>query len=115
NATGDILFAAGSVTDVSGRTIPIFDQSVSTWGGDIAVESAQGNIVPAADSTFNVSAIGNDAGSLTITATNSAGGRVSLAGLLLGSSTGTHVSGAFYVCAPNIGDFAHIKAKIDLG
>jgi filamentous hemagglutinin family protein len=115
NSTGDIMFAAGSVIDVSGRTIQISDQSVSTFGGDIVVESAQGNILQAADSTFNVSAIGNDAGSLKMTATNSAGGRVLLAGLLLGSSTGNHVSGAFDVRAQNIGDFANINAKLDSG
>jgi filamentous hemagglutinin family protein len=113
NAKGDIELGAGSLVDVSGRTIAIFDQFLSTWGGEVSVESTSGNIIQAANSTINVSATGNDAGSLTLTATNGPAGRVSLDGFLKGSSS--FLSGVFDLRAQNIGDFAKLNSDLDSG
>jgi filamentous hemagglutinin family protein len=114
-ATGNINLNADSRIDVSGLTVSMFDQKVPTFGGDVSLESTQGNIVQAASSVINVSAIGADAGSLTITATGASGGQVTLGGNLLGSSTGDFNAGAFDVRAQNVGDFTLLNQLLDIG
>jgi filamentous hemagglutinin family protein len=114
-ATGDIALNPNSRIDVSGLTASMFDQKVPTFGGDVSLESAQGNITQAALSSINVSATGNNAGSLTITATGSSAGSVSLDGILLGSSTGDFNGGSFDIRAQNPGDFTLLNQLLDTG
>ena len=90
----------------------MFDQNVATWGGDVALESTQGNVIQSAGSVINVSAIGNNAGTLDITATS---GQVQLAGTLLGSTTGNSNAGSFDVRAQTIGDFVALNVLLDTG
>jgi filamentous hemagglutinin family protein len=114
-ATGNINLNANSRIDVSGLTVSIFDQKVPTFGGNVSFESTQGNIIQARSSVINVSAIGADAGSLTITATGTSGGLVTLGGTVLGSSTGDFNAGAFDVRAQNVGDFTLLNHLLDTG
>jgi filamentous hemagglutinin family protein len=114
-ATGNINLNANSHLDVSGLTVSMFDQKVPTFGGDVSLESTQGNIIQVASSVINVSAIGADAGSLTITATGTSGGLVTLGGTVLGSSTGGFNAGAFDVRAQNVGDFALLNQLLGTG
>src|SRR5260221_212177 len=94
-ATGDITLNPNSRIDVSGLTVSMFDQKVPTFGGDVSLESTQGHVTQVALSVINLSAAGNNAGSLTITATGSSAGIVTLGGTLLGSSTGDFNGGGY--------------------
>lgn len=111
-ANGNIDLLSGATINVAGQVIPMFDQNVATWGGDVALESTQGSVIQAAGSIINVSAIGNNAGSLNITATS---GQVQIAGILLGSTTGNFNGGSFDVGAQTIGDFVALNALLDAG
>jgi filamentous hemagglutinin family protein len=115
SSTGDIALTSSSRIDVSGRVVPMFDQTVATWGGDVVLESAQGNITQAAGSVIDVTAVANNAGSLTLTATGTSGGGVTLNGTLLGNSTGSYNSGSFDVQAQNVGDFTGLNQLLDSG
>jgi len=114
-ATGNLSLNPGSRIDVSGLTVAMFDQKVPTFGGDVSLESTAGNITQASSSVINVSAIGDNAGSLTITATGTSGGLVSLGGTLLGSSTGDFNAGSFDLRAQNAGDFTLLNQLLDNG
>jgi filamentous hemagglutinin family protein len=114
-ATGDISLNSGSRIDVSGLTVAMFDQKVPTFGGYISLESTTGNITQARTSVVDVSAIGDNAGSLTITATGTSGGQVTLGGTLLGSSTGDFNAGSFAIRAQNAGDFTALNQLLDTG
>jgi filamentous hemagglutinin family protein len=114
-STGDINLTATSRIDVSGLTVPMFDQKVATWGGDVVMESGKGNIIQSAGSVINVSANGNDAGNLTLTATGKSGGQILLGGTLLGSSTDNFNAGFFDVRAQSIGDFTSLNQRLDAG
>jgi filamentous hemagglutinin family protein len=114
-ANGNIALNAGSLIDVSGLTVSMFDQKVPTFGGDIDLESTTGNIAMASSSIINVSAIGANAGGLTITATDASAGQVSLAGTLLGSSSGDFDGGSFNIRAQNVGDFITLNQLLDTG
>ena len=114
-ATGNINLNANSRIDVSGLTVSMFDEKEPTFGGDIALESTQGNITQAALSVINVSATGANAGTLTVTATGSSAGTVMLGGTILGSSTGSFDSGSFDLRAQNPGDFTALNQLLDAG
>ncbi|MFJ3048530.1 filamentous hemagglutinin family protein [Herbaspirillum chlorophenolicum] len=107
NAANDVVIANGALLDASGRTTTIQDQSVYGFGGDVIISSANGNVSQQAGSLIDVSATGNDAGSLSITAIG-AGGGVALGGTLRGGSTAvagdakTHADGAFIVNAQTL-------------
>ncbi|MBV8275115.1 MAG: filamentous hemagglutinin N-terminal domain-containing protein, partial [Verrucomicrobia bacterium] len=115
NATGNLSLNSGSRIDVSGLTVAMFDQSVPTFGGDVALESISGDITQFSSSVINVSATGVNAGSLTISATGTTGGIVSLGGTLLGSSTGNFNAGSFEIQAQNPGDFIALNLALDAG
>ncbi len=111
-ANGDINLLSGSQINVAGQVVPMFDQNAATWGGDVTLESSQGSVIQSALSVINVSAIGNNAGTLDITATS---GQVQIAGTLLGSTTGNFNAGSFDVRAQTIGDFVALNALLDTG
>ncbi len=114
-ATGNISLNANSSIDVSGLTVSMFDQKVPTFGGDVSLESTLGNITQAPLSLINVSASADNAGSLTITATSASAGQVTLAGTLLGSSTGDFNAGFFDIRAQHLGDFTTLNQLLDTG
>jgi filamentous hemagglutinin family protein len=129
NAANDIVIGTGAQLDASGQPVAIEGQTVYGFGGDIILSSAQGNVIQQAGSTIDVSATGNDAGSLTITAVG-AGGRVSLEGLLRGASTPVagdatvHADGSISIGAQTLAsgnaaglsdDFATLNQALDDG
>ncbi|MDI4236712.1 filamentous hemagglutinin N-terminal domain-containing protein [Bradyrhizobium sp. Arg237L] len=120
-ASGDITLGAASRIDLSGQAMPMFDVTKYSWGGDVLLESTYGNIVQAAGSIIDLSAINNDAGMLTLTATGTSNGQVTLAGALKASSGGGFNGGSFDIRAQKIGgdptnlsvDFATLNAVLD--
>ncbi|MDF3838485.1 filamentous hemagglutinin N-terminal domain-containing protein, partial [Cupriavidus basilensis] len=79
-ASGNILLGDRALLDLSGRTIPFFDVTKYSWGGDVVLESTHGNITQTAGSVIDLSAPGSDAGTLSLTATDAAAGVVRLGG-----------------------------------
>jgi filamentous hemagglutinin family protein len=129
-ADGDIVLQANSHLDLSGRATPMFDQTTYSFGGDVLFESTNGNVTQQAGSVIDVSAVGNNAGGLTITAVGAAAGQVLLDGTLLGASTpvvgatGSYTDGSFSVSAqtlasgnaPNLSDdFAALNQTLTGG
>ncbi|WP_342710701.1 filamentous hemagglutinin family protein [Bradyrhizobium sp. B124] len=113
NATHDVVLGANATVDLSGRGIAFFDVTKYSWGGDLILNSANGNIVQNAGSVIDVSAVNNAAGSIAAKAIDAAHGQVWFAGTLKGSSTGDYDSGQFTVAAQNFGDFAALNAKLN--
>lgn len=114
NATNGIDLLDGADIDLSGRAVTFFDVTKYSWGGDALFETTNGAITQAAGSTIDVSAHRADAGSVKLTATG-AGGRLDLAGALLGASDASYTSGAFDLRVRELADFAGLNAKLDQG
>ncbi len=96
-ADGDIMLTDATRIDMSGRTIVFNDIAKSSWGGDVVLESAGGNIVQAAGSRIDLSAKFNAAGTLRAVALDAAAGMVDLQGSILGSSSSTYDAGGVYM------------------
>jgi filamentous hemagglutinin family protein len=97
-ANGDIDIQAGSRIDLAGRPTTLVDQTEYSWGGDVTMSSANGGINQDAGSTIDVSAVDNNAGTLTFQAVGAGAGQgqVALNGVLLGAATlSPGVIGAF--------------------
>ncbi|MCA6112223.1 beta strand repeat-containing protein [Bradyrhizobium cenepequi] len=97
SATYDITLNDAARIDMAGRTIVFNDIAKSSWGGDVLLESSNGNILQAAGSTIDLSAKFNVAGTLSAVALNAAAGTVDLQGSILGSSSGTYDAGGTYM------------------
>ncbi|HVC59308.1 MAG TPA: filamentous hemagglutinin family protein [Acetobacteraceae bacterium] len=98
-SAGDIDLNSSSHLDLAGRTPSLFDQSLPSFGGAVVLQSANGNVTQAAGAVIDVSAAGNDAGSLSVTATGAAAGQVSLGGSILGSAPAGSTAGSFDLSA----------------
>ena len=114
SAIGDVTLGAGTRIDAAGRQIPLFDQTRATFGGDVVLTSAAGNVIQRAGASIDVSAIGADAGSLTITATAPGAGQVALGGPIAGSAGAGFIAGLFDVRAQGL-DFDAINATLNVG
>ncbi len=114
NAAGDITLASGATLDLAGHTTGFFDQTRSSWGGDVVLASAAGNIVQQPGSRIDISAAGNDAGTLLLTATQRGAGQVSLTGTISGNGAAGYASGLFDVRAQSL-DFAALNATLNEG
>ncbi|SFP34824.1 filamentous hemagglutinin family N-terminal domain-containing protein [Variovorax sp. PDC80] len=112
-ADGDIALGDGAAIDLAGRSIDFFDVRKSSWGGDLKLESAQGNIDLAAGSRVDVSAARQDAGSFSASAAN---GSVSLAGTLRAAGGGADFAdGRFALTTARLGDDAFAQLNRQLG
>ncbi|WP_370203194.1 filamentous haemagglutinin family protein [Alloalcanivorax venustensis] len=80
HADEDVELTEGSVLDVAGREVTFFDVTRHSFGGDVVLESRQGDVRQAAGATLDVSARGSDAGTVKATAAN---GQVALEGDLI--------------------------------
>lgn len=80
HADEDLELTEGSVLDVAGREVTFFDVTRHSFGGDLVLESRQGDVRQAAGATLDVSARGSDAGTVKATAAN---GQVALEGDLI--------------------------------
>lgn len=123
-AQGDVTLGDGAQIDLAGRKLDFFDTSKYSWGGDVGVSSANGNVRQAAGSRIDLSAVENRAGKLTIAALAPTGGVVSMAGKLLGSASGRYDAGGTFVPftaggvdirAQRIDDFAALNARLTEG
>ncbi len=124
SATGDITLGSNADVDLSGRVVPMFDQTEYSWGGDVSLASAQSNITQAAGSVIDVSAVDNTAGSVTAEAVATGAGQVAFDGTLFGSSTGGYEAGSITVDAQTLSsgsgsnltnDFATLNTALDNG
>ncbi|MCA6108467.1 filamentous haemagglutinin family protein [Bradyrhizobium cenepequi] len=114
NATGDVTLTERSRIDLSGRAVTFFDVTKYSWGGDLAMASADGAITQHAGSVIDVSAVRNQAGSVEAIALG-ANGTLVLNGTLRGSSTGDFRSGGFDGRARSFADFAGLNATLNDG
>ncbi|KAE9646592.1 filamentous haemagglutinin family protein [Pseudomonas sp. PB106] len=94
---GDLTLGSAAVLDMAGRTLPFNDVNKYSWGGDVSLYSANGNIRQAAGSRIDLSAKNNQAGNLTATALADAAGTVDLQGEILGGSSGYYDAGGTLV------------------
>ncbi|VVN32602.1 filamentous haemagglutinin family protein [Pseudomonas fluorescens] len=93
----DLNLASGAVLDLAGRTLPFNDVKKYSWGGDVSLYSANGNIRQAASSRIDLSAKNNQAGNLSAIALAEAAGIVDLQGEILGGSSGYYDAGGTLV------------------
>lgn len=120
SANGDIMLQAGSRLDLAGQATPIFDQTAYSFGGNVILASAQGNIIQQTGSVIDVSAVNNAAGSIVVTAAN---GAALIDGQVLGSSSAGYTAGSLSVTAQMLGgspsslsaDFAAFNAILNAG
>jgi len=96
-APGDVTLQDASRIDLAGRSKTFFDVTRYSWGGDLVIESARGNVQQAGGSVIDLSAQNNAAGSLSVTATDAAAGHVTLAGRIDGASSGRYDAGGSMV------------------
>jgi filamentous hemagglutinin family protein len=93
SAEDELALSPAARLDLAGRKITFNDVSKYSWGGDLILESRNGNIRQAVGSVIDLSAVNNQAGTLKATALAAAAGRVDLAGTILGSSSGYYDAG----------------------
>lgn len=94
---GDLTLGTSAVLDMAGRTLPFNDVSKYSWGGDVSLYSANGNIRQAAGSRIDLSAKNNQAGNLSVVALADAAGMVDLQGEIVGGSSGYYDAGGTLV------------------
>lgn len=94
---GDLTLGSAAVLDMAGRTLPFNDVNKYSWGGDVSLYSANGNIRQAAGSRIDLSAKNNQAGNLSAIALAEAAGTVDLQGEILGGSSGYYDAGGTLV------------------
>ncbi|SNT29557.1 filamentous hemagglutinin family protein [Sphingopyxis indica] len=109
NATGDIDLTDAAQLDLAGRTIAFEDVERHSWGGDVILESREGDIRQSAGSVIDLSAQNNHAGRLTAAALASTAGVVDLQGAILGSASGEHNAGGTMV--PYRGGSIELRAQ----
>lgn len=93
SATDDLTLADGALIDVAGRTFTFNDVTRYSAGGEVILQSRNGNIRQADGSSIDLSARNNQAGRLSAVALDEAAGIVDLQGRILGSSTGEYDAG----------------------
>lgn len=83
--------------DLAGRKVTFNDVNKYSWGGDLILESRNGDIRQAASSVIDLSATNNQGGSLKATALAAGAGIVDLRGSILGGSSGYYDAGGTLV------------------
>lgn len=120
-ADSDVTLGDHSLIDLSGREIALFDVKKYSWGGDLSLISASGDIRQAAGSIVDLSAVKNAAGTMTASALGETAGTVDLAGAILGSASGEYDAGGTMVPfdaaelsveAQSIADFAGLNTRL---
>lgn len=109
NATNDLTLTDGALIDMAGRAIVFNDLTQYSSGGEVILQSRNGNILQSADSRIDLSARNNRAGQLSAVALGSAGGMVDLQGSILGSSSGEYDAGGTYM--PYLAGEVEIQAQ----
>ena len=123
-ADGDVVLGAHARVDVAGRAVGIGDQVRYSWGGDVNLESAHGNVESAAGSLVDLSAQHNQTGTLTVTALDAAAGRIALQGNVSGVASGQRNvggtvvpfdGGGIVLAGQTIDDLAGLNARLTAG
>lgn len=124
NARQGMALGSHAVLDMAGRKINLFDVDKYSWGGDVALSSHEGDIVADAASRIDLSARNNRGGRLTVSALGPQGGRVDLAGTLLGGASGRYDAGGtevpydggeLVVRARQLQDFSGLNTRLTAG
>ncbi|MEI2262069.1 filamentous hemagglutinin family protein [Stenotrophomonas indicatrix] len=124
NARQDVALGSNAVLDMAGRKVSLFDVDKYSWGGDVALSSRDGDIVADAASRIDLSARNNRGGRLTVAALGAQGGRVDLAGTLLGGASGRYDAGGtevpydggeLVVRARQLQDFSGLNTRLTAG
>lgn len=124
NARQDVALGSNAVLDMAGRKVSLFDVDKYSWGGDVALSSRDGDIVADAASRIDLSARNNRGGRLTVAALGAQGGRVDLAGTLLGGASGRYDAGGTEVPydggelvlrARQLQDFSGLNTRLTAG
>nr|WP_313702498.1 filamentous hemagglutinin family protein [Achromobacter sp.] len=92
-----VLLTGASHIDVAGRAVAFNDVTRYSWGGDVILESSQGNIRQEAGSLIDISAQENNAGQLRAEALAATAGLVDLQGRIVGAVTGRYDAGGTLV------------------
>jgi len=121
-AANDVTIAGGARLDLSGRSVRMFDVIQHGWGGDVTIESVDGNVTIAGGSVIDLSAANNTAGSLSVTALE---GQVAMFGDVRGSTTGSYnagggavlpwLSGGVEIRGRTVLDFAGLNQRLNAG
>lgn len=123
-AQNGLTVGAHALLDLAGRKVSLFDADRYSWGGDVLLSSAAGDIHTDAASRIDLSARNNRGGRLTVTALGAQGGRVDLAGGVLGSASGRYDAGGTMVPydageavirARQLQDFAGLNTRLTAG
>ncbi|MHC8367505.1 filamentous hemagglutinin family protein [Pseudomonas sp. ZT5P21] len=97
DATNDLTLTDGALIDVAGRAIVFNDLTQYSGGGEVILQSRNGNIRQSAGSRIDLSARNNRAGQLSAVALDATAGLVDLQGSILGSSSGDYDAGGTYM------------------
>ncbi|VFR25120.1 Filamentous haemagglutinin family outer membrane protein associated with VreARI signalling system [plant metagenome] len=123
-AQQDIVLGDAARIDLAGREVSMHDVKRYSWGGDLVMKSAEGNITQAAGSVIDLSARFNRGGRLEATALGASAGAMRLAGTILGSASGLYDAGGTYVPydtaeitlrAQTLADFIGLNARLNQG
>ncbi|WP_210639094.1 filamentous hemagglutinin family protein [Pseudomonas sp. Tri1] len=109
SATDDLTLADEALIDVAGRTVTFNDVTRYSAGGEVILQSQNGNIRQADGSSIDFSARNNQAGRLSAVALDEAAGIVDLQGRILGSSTGEYDAGG--TAMPYLAGSVEIQAQ----
>ncbi|MBT2341600.1 MULTISPECIES: filamentous hemagglutinin family protein [Pseudomonas] len=109
SATRDLTLADEALIDVAGRTVTFNDVTRYSAGGEVILQSQNGDIHQADGSTLDFSARNNQAGRLSAVALDGAAGVVDLQGRILGSSTGEYDAGG--TAMPYLAGSVEIQAQ----
>ena len=123
-AERDLRLGAQSRLDLAGREVLFYDQARYTWGGDLTLDSAAGNIDQEAGSVIDLSARKQRGGTLAATALGAGAGRIDLRGSILGGASGLYDAGGTRVPydaaeitlrARTLADFAGLNTRLNAG
>ncbi|WP_448632664.1 MULTISPECIES: filamentous haemagglutinin family protein [Pseudomonas fluorescens group] len=109
SATRDLTLADAALIDVAGRTVTFNDVTRYSAGGEVILQSQNGDIRQTDGSTIDFSARNNQAGRLSAVAVDGAAGVVDLQGRILGSSTGEYDAGG--TAMPHLAGSVEIQAQ----
>ena len=108
-ARGDVVLTDAALVDVSGHAIAFNDLTQYSAGGEVLLESREGDVRQSAGSTIDLSAQYNQAGKLRAVAVGGAAGSVDLAGKVLAGSSGDYDAGGTRV--PYLAGAVEIQAQ----
>lgn len=123
-ADQDVILADGARIDLAGRAVKMIDVTKYSWGGDLVLASAHGDIRQQAGSAIDLSAVNNSGGSLSATALDAGKGNIELAGAILGQVSGERDMGgtmmpyagaAVDLRAQGITDFTPLNEMLNRG